>query len=188
MLTALDVIALLLVGGGAVFGWFKGFVTEVLSLFAWVAAIAALKFGYTPAVELLADRVSRGGASVLAFALVFGIVFLAGRMVAGRLGRRTRESVLGPVDRLLGAGFGAVKGLLGVTLVYLLASLAYDSVYGGAAPRPTWMMQSRSYPLLRASGHAIIDFVATRRAARPDGEKGGNARSGNSTDGTDATI
>ena len=49
--------ALLLVGGGAVFGWLKGFVTEVLSLFAWVAAIAALKFFYTPAVDVLADHV-----------------------------------------------------------------------------------------------------------------------------------
>ena len=185
MLTVLDVIALLLVGGGAVLGWLKGFVTEVLSLFAWVAAIAALKFFYTPAAGLLAARVGGSGATVLAFVLVFGIVFLVGKLVARRLGRRTRESVLGSVDRLLGAGFGGLKGLIGATLIYLLASLAYDAVYGGVSPRPAWMTQSRSYPLLRASGTAIIDFVAARRAVR---SAAAPAADGNSTDAADDTI
>lgn len=169
MLTALDVIVLLLVGGGVVFGWLKGFVTEVLSLFAWVAAFAALKFFYTPAALLLSRHVTHGGAALLAFALVFGLVFLLGRIIATRLGRRTRESVLGAVDRLLGAGFGALKGLIGATLIFLIASLAYDSVYGGASARPAWMTQSRSYPLLRASGTAIVDFVATRHVLRAEG-------------------
>ncbi len=170
MLTALDIITLLLVGGGAVFGGLRGFVTEVLSLFAWVAAVLALKFLYTPAAALLAPHVgTAGGAAVLAFALVFGLTFLFGKLVAGRLGRRTRESILGPLDRLLGFGFGALKGLIGATLLFLLASLAYDSVYGGDAVRPVWMTRSRSYPLLRAGGHAIVDFVAARRALHGEG-------------------
>jgi membrane protein required for colicin V production len=187
MLTALDVIVLLLVGGAGVLGWLKGFVTEILSLFAWVAAIIALKFGYAPAAALLARHIGTGaGAAVLAFALVFGIVFVAGRLVANRLGRRTRESVLGTVDRVLGMGFGALKGLIGATLIFLLTSLAYDSVYGGAAPRPVWMSQSRSYPLLRASGHAIVDFVQARRALQSEGA--GGEGDGNSTGSFPNTI
>ncbi|MBV9840185.1 MAG: CvpA family protein [Sphingomonadaceae bacterium] len=192
MLTALDVIVLLLVGGGGVLGWLKGFVTEILSLFAWIAAIIALKLLYAPAAALLTHKVGTGaGAAVLAFALVFGIVFLLGRIVAGRLGRRTRESVLGTVDRMLGLGFGALKGLIGATLLFLVASFAFDTVYGGAAPRPAWMTQSRSYPLLRASGHAIVDFVQARRALRAEGagDADSNAAGGdNSTDATANTI
>jgi membrane protein required for colicin V production len=71
--------------------------------------------------------------------------------------------MLGPFDRVLGGGFGALKGLLGVTLFFLLANLATDMVYGPEAERPAWMLQSRTYPLLNASGRAIVDWVEARR-------------------------
>src|SRR3546814_21101825 len=96
---------------------------------------------------------------------------LAGKFLARALGDRTRKSILGPVDRVLGLGFGALKGLIGATLLFMLASLLYDTVYGGGAKRPEWMTTSRSYPLLNASGKAISEFVAERRAL-PAGEDG----------------
>ena len=40
-LTALDIVVILLVGAGALFGWLRGFVCEVLSLLAWFLAIVA---------------------------------------------------------------------------------------------------------------------------------------------------
>ena len=163
-LTALDIIVLLLVGGGAALGLMRGFVTEVISLFSWVAAIFALKLAHAPVTAVLKGFVGTpGGAAVLAFALVFAVVFIAGKLIAASLGRRTRQSVLGPVDRVLGLGFGALKGLLAATLLFLLANLGYDTVFGGESQRPAWMKQSRSFPLLNASGRAIIDFVEMRR-------------------------
>ncbi|GGE73940.1 CvpA family protein [Sphingomonas prati] len=169
-LTALDIVVILLVGGGAMLGILRGFVTEVLSLFAWVAAILALKFFHAALAELLVGPVgTRAGASVLAFALLFLVVFAGGKLVARALGRRTRQSVLGPLDRLLGFGFGALKGLIGATLLFLAVTLVYDTLYGGAATRPDWIRDSRSYSLLNASGKAIVDYVAARRKvdARP---------------------
>ena len=165
-LTTLDIVVLLLVGGGAVLGALRGFVTEVLSLFAWVAAIFAVKLAHAPATLFLAQHVgTQTAASVAAFVLVFGIVFLGGKMVAGAIGRRTRQSVLGPLDRLLGLGFGALKGLIGATLLFLFVNLATDTFYGGSAARPDWMIASRTFPLLNASSRAIVDFVEMRRAA-----------------------
>jgi membrane protein required for colicin V production len=70
--------------------------------------------------------------------------------------------VLGPFDRTLGAGFGLLKGLLGATLFFLLANLATDMVYGPQADRPHWMTSSRTFPLLNASGRAIVDWYQTR--------------------------
>jgi membrane protein required for colicin V production len=172
-LTALDIIVLLLVGGGGLLGLWRGFVTEVLSLFAWVAAIFALKVGHAPLTGLLIGVIGTGsGAAVLAFAVIFILVFIAGKMVAASLGRRTRQSVLGPIDRVLGLGFGALKGLIGATLLFLLANLATDTVYGGRSARPDWMRTSQTFPLLNASSRAIVDFVAARR-----GEAGKGARS-----------
>ena len=166
-LTSLDIFVLLLVGGGMVFGFLRGFVCEVLLLFAWVAAIIALKLFYEPVRGFLAEPVGMG-APVLAFALVFGVVFIAGKLIARRMGRATRNSIVGPVDRVLGAGFGALKGLIGATLLFLAANLAYDFFYTSRGARPDWMLDSRTYPLLNASGRAIVDFVETRRSPEPN--------------------
>jgi membrane protein required for colicin V production len=104
---------------------------------------------------------------VLAFLLLFGVVFFIGKLIAGSVGRRTRQSVLGSVDRLLGFGFGALKGLLIATTIFLGANLMYDMVFGGKSERPTWMKSSHTFPLLNASGRAIVDFVNMRRTTIP---------------------
>lgn len=166
MLSTLDIGVLLLLGGGAVLGALRGFVTEVLSLFAWGLAIFALKMLHAPAATLLQPYVGgHGQAALLAFVLVFAIVFIGGRWVARSIGRRTRQSVLGPVDRLLGIGFGALKGLLIATVLFLGLNLLIDLWRGQAAARPDWLRTSRTYPLLNASGRAVVEFVRTHRGA-----------------------
>jgi membrane protein required for colicin V production len=168
-MTALDIfVILLLLGGGAV-GFVRGFVYEVLSLLAWVAAIAAIKLFHTQLSGGLAPHVGTAeGAAVLAFALLFLPTFVLVKLLARSIGYRTRKSILGPVDRFLGGGFGLVKGLLAATLFFLFANLATDLVYSPEAERPVWMTSSRTYPLLNASGRAIVDWVETRRHIRED--------------------
>ncbi len=161
-LTALDIIVVVLVGAGLVFGFLRGFVAEILSLFAWILAIVALSWFHTPLAELLRGPIG-SGAWLAAFVLVFGTVFILGKLASRRLGGRVRESVVGPVDRLLGGGFGALKGLIGATLLYLSLNFVYDMLWGRAAARPEWMAEARTYPLLHASGEAIVDLVEARR-------------------------
>jgi membrane protein required for colicin V production len=163
-MTALDIIVLLLVGWLSFRGLSNGFVSEALSLIAWILAIAAVKLFHTPIAELLTIPVgTEAGASVLAFALVFGVTFMIGRAVAGRLGKVSKASALGSFDRILGAGFGALKGLIGASLIFLFASLLYDTVYGGKSQRPEWMTASKTYPLLNATSGALVSFVEERR-------------------------
>ena len=165
-MTALDVLVfLLLLGGGAV-GFVRGFVHEVISLFAWVVGIAMLKLFHGQlwtGIENSFDT-SPAAAAVLAFAILFVPSFVIVKILARQIGGRTRRSpMLGPFDRVLGGGFGALKGLLGATLFFLLANLATDMVYGPQADRPEWMTKSRTFPLLNASGRAIVDWVEARR-------------------------
>jgi membrane protein required for colicin V production len=176
-LTALDIVVLLLVIGGAGFGLMRGFVSEVLSLVAWVGVVVALKFLHTPVAAWLVGPVgTRPGAAVLAFALIAGVVFFGGKLLAGSIGARTRQSIIGPLDRGLGFGFGALKGLIGATLLFLLANLGVDLVYGAAAQRPGWIATSRTLPLLTATSRAVVDFVAwRRRAGGPGAETGSRA-------------
>jgi len=169
-MTVLDVLVfLLLIGGGAI-GFVRGFVHEVISLLAWIVAIAMLKLFHTQlwsGIQSSFDTNPAAGA-VLAFAILFIPSFLIVKLLARSIGGRTRRhSMLGPFDRILGGGFGALKGLLGVTLFFLLANLATDMVYGAQAERPGWMTKSRTYPLLNASGRAIVDWVEARRQGAP---------------------
>lgn len=167
-LTALDMIVLLLVLGAAAMGLARGFVTEVLSLFAWIAVVAALKLFHVPAAAALSQVVgTASGAAVAAFALIAGVTYLGGRLVATAIGKRTRTSILGPVDRALGFGFGALKGLILASLGFLLATLVIDTARGGRAKRPDWMTTSRTYPLLNATSASIADFVDRRRRGLP---------------------
>ena len=165
----MDIVVLLLIGGGAILGLIRGFVTEVLSLFAWAAAIFALKLLHGPVSSLLLPVVRNpSGAAVLAFVLIFAAVFFGGKMIAASLGRRTRTSVLGPIDRALGLGFGGLKGLLIATVLFLGVNLVYDTIYGGTSARPGFIRTSRTYPLLNASGRAVVDWVQHRRARAAD--------------------
>jgi membrane protein required for colicin V production len=168
-MSALDIfVILLLLGGGAV-GFVRGFVYEILSLLAWAAAIAMIKLFHTQLTGGLAHPVGTAeGASVLAFALLFIPTFILVKLLARSIGGKTRRSLLGPVDRFLGGGFGVVKGLLAATLFFLFANLATDLIYGAEAERPAWMTNSKTYPLLNASGRAIVDWVETQRHAREE--------------------
>lgn len=165
-MSALDIFVIVLLGGGAVIGFVRGLVHEVLSLAAWVVAIAMLRLFHSPITEALTGAVGGAtSAAVLAFVLLFLPSFLFMKLLARSIGKRSRSSVLGPVDRVLGGGFGLLKGLLAATLFFLLANLSTDLVYGPEAERPEWMRNSRTYPLLNASGRAIVDWVETRRKA-----------------------
>ncbi|MEO5774618.1 MAG: CvpA family protein [Sphingomicrobium sp.] len=163
-MSALDIFVILLLGGGAMIGFVRGFVHELLSLAAWVVGVAMLKLFHEQLWTGLTGFVgTSAGAAVLAFALLFVPSFLLVKLLARTIGGRTKKSVLGPVDRVLGGGFGMLKGLIGATLFFLFANLATDLVYGPQAERPEWMAKSRTYPLLNASGRAIVDWVETRR-------------------------
>ncbi|MEP6786619.1 MAG: CvpA family protein [Sphingomonadales bacterium] len=164
-MTALDMMVLLSLGIGGAFGAMRGFTQEVFLLAAWVAGITAVKLFYAPVTAFLTAPVgSAGGAAVLSTVLCFGIVFLATRLIGKSLGSAARGSLLGPIDRVLGLGFGALKGLLIATVAFLLMTLVYDFFHGANAARPEWMTKSRSYTLLRASGEAVVGTVEAARA------------------------
>ena len=163
-MSALDIFVIVLLGGGAIIGFVRGLVHEMLSLAAWVVAIVMLRLFHTPITQSLADPVGTAtAAAVIAFVILFLPSFLFMKLLARSVGKKSRASMLGPFDRVLGGGFGMLKGLLAVTLFFLLANLATDLTYGPDEPRPEWMRNSRTYPLLNASGRAVVDWVETRR-------------------------
>lgn len=170
-MSGFDIFVLVLMGGAAVLGFLRGFVQEALSLIAWVLVIIGVRTLHTPITDrLIAPIGSESGASVLAFAAIVVVTYALGRWIAKSIGAKSRKSILGPIDRVLGFGFGMIKGLIAATLIYLLAVMIYDTVYGADAKRPLWLQESRTYPLLNASGKAMVEFVEESRAELPEQE------------------
>lgn len=173
-MTALDILTLLLVGFNAVRGLGRGFTFEVLSLIGWLLAIVSVRLFHAPVSAALADSVGTpGGAAVLAFAITFTVPFFIGKLIARSMGGRMKRSALGFVDRALGLAFGALKGLVIAAFGFLLVTLVYDVIYTRSAPRPDWMTESRTYPLLDGSARALSDMIDRRRnAGTPEAGEG----------------
>ncbi|WP_379550427.1 CvpA family protein [Qipengyuania sp. DGS5-3] len=163
-MTGFDYIVLGILGVAAIGGFLRGFVQEMLSLAAWVLAVFAIRAMHTPLTEALSEHIGDGiSTAILAFALLLLIPYAAMKLIAGRLGQATRDSVLGPIDRILGFGFGAVKGVVVVVIGFSLLTLGFDSVWGYKG-RPTWIANARTYDIVDAGSRSLVEMVAQRRA------------------------
>lgn len=167
-LTAFDFVVLILVALAAVGGLARGFVGEVFSLSAWIAGIAAVRFFHAQAKALFLPYVtSEASAAILGFVALFILAFLAVRIIGGGISRGTKASMVGPIDRLLGLGFGAAKGVLAASLLFLLANMTFDTLDPGLPP-PVWLGKARTAPTLAMVSKAMVDFVEERRRIAPD--------------------
>lgn len=162
-MTGLDYIVLLLVGVAAIGGYMRGLVEEMLSLAAWFVGIFAIRFFHTDVTAFLQPYLgSTVAAAVLALGLLLLLPYMVMKLVAGRAGAASRKSALGPVDRVLGLGFGVIKGVLVSVIAFSLLVLAYDTVWGYGG-RPTWITTARSYSLVDAGSRSLVEIIAERR-------------------------
>lgn len=169
-MTGFDIAVLILVGVGAITGFMRGFVQEVFALAAWVLALVAIKNLHTPLTAALLPHVgTESGAAVLAFAVLLLVPYAIVKLLSSRLGEASRNSILGPIDRVLGFGFGAIKGMVIVVMAFSVLVLGYDSLWG-AAGRPTWITQSRAYPFVDASSRYLVTILSERRKAAVEAE------------------
>ncbi|MFM5930674.1 MAG: CvpA family protein [Novosphingobium sp.] len=171
-MTGFDIAVLIVVGVTAAGGFMRGFIHEILSLAAWVVAVVAIHYLHTPLTEKLipftGDRF--GSAAVLAFALLLMVPYLIIKMMAKRMGDLSRESVLGPIDRVIGFGFGGIKGLLIVVMGFSIMVLGFDTLRG-VGGRPAWMSQARTYPFVNSASEALVKLIAERRNAAAKAEE-----------------
>lgn len=169
-MTGFDIAVLLLVGLGAITGFLRGFVQEVLALAAWVISLFAIHYLHTPVSAFVEPYVgTQSGAAVLAFALLLLLPYFIVKLLANSFGEASRNSVLGPIDRVLGFGFGALKGIVISVVAFSVLVLGYDTVWG-IGGRPDWITQSRSYPFVNASSERLVTMIADRRKAAAEAE------------------
>jgi len=175
-MTGFDIAVLVIVGLGAITGFLRGFVQEILALLAWIFALFAIRYLHTPVSQFFIPMIgTTSGAAVLAFALLLLVPYAAVKLVANWLGGKSRNSVLGPIDRVLGFGFGAVKGMIIIVLAFSVLMLGFDVTWGPDG-RPDWIKHARTYPFINASSNELVTMIAERRleatkAEEPPAEK-----------------
>jgi membrane protein required for colicin V production len=106
-----DLVMLAVVGLSAMAGLLRGFARELLGLVAWVAAALLASHFYAKGLPLAHRWIEDGlVADIVCFTLVFVIILIGLSVLASLLSRLVRLSLFGGVDRILGHGFGNVRG------------------------------------------------------------------------------
>lgn len=105
-------------------GAWRGLVTELLSLLGWgVAYFTAQWFGPQAGWSLPVGEPGSRVNALAGMAVVFVAAWLAWALLSWALREMIRASGLSGTDRLLGAGFGMIRGLLVALVVYTLVSM-----------------------------------------------------------------
>jgi len=123
-----------------VVGFFRGFVKEAISISVLLFATwAALNFG--PEVGTVSrnwfssEELQKWAGRIL----VFVVILAVGGLLGWGVSKLVRMSALSGVDRLLGSGFGAARG------VVLMAILVIGGQFAGF-DNDEWWLQSRAIP------------------------------------------
>jgi membrane protein required for colicin V production len=151
----LDYLLIAILLFSAVMSARKGFSREVIGL---AAAFFALVFGmwfYGIAGSFIAPYTSSArAANLIGFVLVVVAVLLAGGILGWIVNRFLRTIGLSFFDRLLGAAFGVLRGLL-VTMALLTAFMAFGP-YVESETTPSAVVHSRIAPYVLNASHLVV--------------------------------
>ncbi|TAD81994.1 MAG: CvpA family protein [Sphingomonadales bacterium] len=162
-MAGLDIIIGIIVTVAAIGGFMRGLVQEVLSLASWIMAAIALHFLHPYLTEGLRGFYrAEPAVSLLAFALLLLIPYAAMKVIMGNASGASDGAVLGPIDRVLGFGFGAVKGALIAVFGFAMLVTGFDETWGYKG-RPLWITGARTYAAADAFSRQLLPEIAIRR-------------------------
>ncbi len=162
-----DIIVLSVIGLSCLFGGFRGLMKEALSLAFWIgAAVLASVFSDEAAGYLTGTIDNPVMRRIAAFVLIFVVTVFTGGIISNLLSKLMSAAGLGGVDRMLGALFGIIRGIVIVTVVVMLTA-QLDSTreaYGQSILMPYIMVLAQFFQDLFGLAPEAVD-VATAAAA-----------------------
>ncbi len=122
----LDIAIVLIVAFFATTAFSAGLIRELVTLVSAVVGIVVAGLFYNDlARDVLVFIDNKDTASIVAFLVLLGAIYLAGQLIAIMLKQVAAVLLLGWADRLGGALFGLLKGLV-VVEVLLIAFVTFD--------------------------------------------------------------
>jgi membrane protein required for colicin V production len=153
----LDIVLVILIAGSVVLSFRKGFSRELIELVSVVVALFCGLWFYGSAGAFLLPYVSsKEIAYFCGFVLVFVGVLIGGAIIGHLFGRLVKVAGLSMFDRILGAGFGAVRGLL-LAVAVIVAIVAFMPGSGDAPPRA--VVHSRFAPYVIDTAHLFASMA-----------------------------
>lgn len=157
-ITMVDVLVGLVVLVSAGYAAWRGFLSEVLSIFAWAsAAFATLYFGPWLIPLMRGVIAAPWAASLAAYAGIFLLVLIPLSFMAHRFSESVKHSPIGPLDRALGIAFGVVRGLVIVGLAYM--AFTY---FVPIKQQPTVLTEARTLPVIQSSAEVLLSLAPSR--------------------------
>jgi len=151
-LTFIDIVFALVILVSTFFALRKGLAREVISLVALVGGFILAAFYYPAVAGWLASLTkTRAVAELAGFLAIFVSCLVLGAVAAFLVNRIVKMASLEWVDRLLGGGFGLLRGLA-VTSIVAFALIAFPV-------RPDVMARSVFAPYLLAGARAAVLLV-----------------------------
>ena len=140
----LDVVIILVVFGVTASAFSAGLIREVVTLVGVVVGVVVAGLLYDDlATDVLVFIGDSDGALAISFLILLGAVFLLGQIGAYVLKRTASLLMLGWADRLGGAAFGLLKGLIIVEILLILFAaypqLGLDGAIAGSELAPLFL-------------------------------------------------
>jgi membrane protein required for colicin V production len=109
------------------------------------------------------------------------VPYAAMKVIINNVSEAPTGSILGPVDRVLGFGFGTVKGVLVGVFGFAMLMLGYDDSWGYRG-RPTWIVAARSYPAIDTFSRELVPMIASKREKLRDEAEASDAAAADAAD------
>jgi membrane protein required for colicin V production len=168
-----DAVVLTVLLLSALIAFARGFVLEVLSIFAWIGAAVATLFAFPYARPYAQAYVGPGLLADAAAVLgVFLLVLVVLHVVSHQVSRGLRGGALGALDRSLGFLFGLARGGVLVCLAYLLGAWLVPP-----AEQPPWVRQARTMPAIEAGAAWLVGLAPRSATERAEAERRQRAES-----------
>ncbi|MEM6761292.1 MAG: CvpA family protein [Pseudomonadota bacterium] len=151
----LDGVVIAVVVISAILAMFRGFVREVLSIAAWVAAAILAYLFYeqlTPYVSEYVDNPTI--AMILSAAAIFLVSLIVVSLITMKISDFVMDSPVGALDRLLGFVFGAARGVL-----LVVVAVIFFNWLVGEQDRPAWVTTAVTYPELSRLGEQLLSAI-----------------------------
>lgn len=159
-MTAFDYCVLAVVAVSLLLGISRGLISEILALLAWVVAFFAARLWAQPVGDhLLAELSDPLWRPLAGFVTVFIVVLIAFALLRWLIGLLLKATGLQPLDRMLGAVFGALRGVAIMLILVLLAGLT-------PLPQQSWWRQAMFAPPLETGALAAKPWLPTELAKR----------------------
>jgi membrane protein required for colicin V production len=151
----------------ALIAFMRGFVHEVLSIAAWVGAVAAVIYGFPFIQPHARDLISINWAADAAAAVgIFLIVLLILSIATHAVARVIQKSALNNLDRTLGFVFGIARGVVILAIGLVITDWLTER------KRPAWIETAKTLPVIEMAASGLISvlpssFIPAAVAPRP---------------------